>query len=260
MEKHLAQLLEDIYALEPDLRKKDGEVRLLVQELLKTRPDITLDPAFISGLRARVLATPLRTATASPYQHSFSWWAIRLAPIGAFAAITLALIGGDYGPQPLPPQRTPDSWSTETAPAQMNPTMPATEPAGTMMKSAPVGSESRSDMMVTSEAVDSIFVADQDPGQNIVINTLMLSVPAYVRVFAYEDGAPRAVLGTSEVIYPGTHGGVPVALASPTYSGEMLYVQLFMSNGDAIFTPYEDAPLRDSAGNLIYATFMINSN
>lgn len=282
MEQTLEQILTDIYALEPGLKERDGEVRTLVRELLASRPEVVLDPHFASVLRARVLEQipkPQAAHNNKPEQRDTLWWALRLAPIGAFAALTLALIGGPEGfEQPLTPEMVSDGYLTQTAPAPGNVRMP--DPASAsdtmmQMKSTPSSmgggvsgdTDMASDvalMMEDSERSmamsDSIFAADQPADSSVTIENVSLTVAGHVRIFAYEDGAPRAVLGTTEVLPAGASYNVQVALSRAVSPGETLYAQLFSSNGDEVFTLYEDEPLRNASGELIYVIFMIDSH
>lgn len=294
MEQKLEQILKDIYALEPDLRERDGEVRALVRELLLVRPNVTLDPNFAASLRERVLAEVAKPVTVphAPARRDALWWALRIAPIGAFAALTLALIGGLEGlEEPLTPEMISDGFVTQTAPAPMNARTPT--PGGgseiMLMKSTPksapggMGGGANGDAMdsdvgnersTASDAAlmmdyaepdadlmmdNSIFVANQLPGSHVAIESITLGAAGHVRIFAYEDGAPRAVLGTTGVLPAGANSGVSVALSRAVSPGETLYAQLFASNGDDIFTPYEDEPIHDASGELIYVIFMIDS-
>jgi hypothetical protein len=273
-EQHIARIIEDIYALEPALRERDAEVRAMVRELLLAQPQIALDPSFVASLKARILAGAASRAVVTPYRHDMLWWALRIAPIGALAAITLALIGNPENPElPLPPELDSRPMGTQSAPATMEMSAPPTG-APMMMKGEPgmgggMSAESRmasdATLMMDSGAAETdaamttpvFFAADQGPGSRIVIANLTIQTPAHVRVFAYEDGAPRAVLGTTGVLQAGTHADVPVSLSRTTRPGETLYAQLFASDGDDVFTPYADMPMRDSAGNPIYVIFMI---
>jgi len=292
MEQKLEQILKDIYTLEPGLRRRDMEVRVLVREMLKARPEVILDPEFASALRTRVLEQVIQPV-AKPrtvVRRDTLWWALRIAPIGAFAALTLALIGGPEGlEEPLTPEMISDGFVTHTTPTPMNVRAPGSDASEMMMKSTP-GSAPRgmgggvtedtaqsdvdSERSMASDAVlmmdytepdadmamsDSIFVADQLPGSQVTIESITLTASGHVRIFAYEDGAPRAVLGTTDVLSAGASSGVSVTLSRAVSPGETLYAQLFASNGDEVFTPYEDEPIHDASGALVYAIFMINS-
>lgn len=88
-------ILEDIYALDASLRNHDAEVRLLVSELVAAKPEVNPDRAFIAQLRTRVLAAGVTKTIASlrkSQNPTWLWWALRIAPVGVVAVLTLALV------------------------------------------------------------------------------------------------------------------------------------------------------------------------
>ncbi|MFA5853614.1 MAG: hypothetical protein WC866_00870 [Patescibacteria group bacterium] len=62
-QKRIDALLEELYAIQPDLRAQDAPLRALVQELLISKPDAALDEHFVERLRSELLA---RASAVSP--------------------------------------------------------------------------------------------------------------------------------------------------------------------------------------------------
>lgn len=298
MEAKLEAILREIYTLEPQLLARDPEVRVMVRELLEVRPQVAPDRAFVARLRDEVMgvsAAPAAAVKARAPQRDFMWWSYHLAPVGVFAALTLALIGGpnsiyrDFMQDPFmpPPDVIRESMeeSTETAPAPTN--MDVDAPSDAMLEQTGPADARMLDMggdamMMSKEAVpqsdgieygtmdygaakmqatagDRIEVSDQAPGGVIMIDTLALSAQGHVRLFIYDGVAPGAVIATTPLIPSGTHHRVPVTLMRPVRPGETIFAQAFVSDGDAVFEEYEDIPLYDADGGFVYTIFMISN-
>jgi hypothetical protein len=54
MDSQLQNLLEELYAVDPALRSKEKELRQIIEVLLKSKPDIQLDPSFREQLRVEL--------------------------------------------------------------------------------------------------------------------------------------------------------------------------------------------------------------
>ena len=53
--KNAEEILNELYSIEPSLRDKEDEVKKIIQTLLESRPEITIDENFINQLRERLL-------------------------------------------------------------------------------------------------------------------------------------------------------------------------------------------------------------
>ncbi|MEK7575657.1 MAG: beta-propeller domain-containing protein [Patescibacteria group bacterium] len=53
--KNVEEILNELYSIEPSLRDKEAEVKKIVQTLLESRPEITIDENFINQLREKLL-------------------------------------------------------------------------------------------------------------------------------------------------------------------------------------------------------------
>jgi len=66
MNQNIQEILEDLYRIEPELRKQEPALLKLVETLLASRPDAVLDEVFRKELRERLLREfPQRTAVSS---------------------------------------------------------------------------------------------------------------------------------------------------------------------------------------------------
>lgn len=86
-------IVQEILDLDPSLKPHEAHVRAIVAEMDAERPTVPLNPAFVTGLRARLMLAP--RPVRSPFM-SMSTWALRLAPIGAVALFMLMLMPPSY--------------------------------------------------------------------------------------------------------------------------------------------------------------------
>lgn len=90
-QKRIDGLLEELYAVAPDLRAQDASLRALVQELLLSKPDVTLDERFVEGLRAKLMARASATPVTFTMMNLFSTKYRFLVP--GLAVLVLAVAG-----------------------------------------------------------------------------------------------------------------------------------------------------------------------
>ena len=83
-------ILNDLFRLAPDLKKNEAELAGIVEEMLSTRPDSSIDDAFLQELRTRLVkrARELKATPAKP-KMAFSWFP-RFAFIGASVVLCVA--------------------------------------------------------------------------------------------------------------------------------------------------------------------------
>jgi hypothetical protein len=95
MEKNIEKIIEDICTLAPELAEKKEDVRKLVAELLKNRPDVRVDSVFVESLR-RTLSGEIakyRSSDVSPWSAStFMFNIIRSRAVLSFVVIVLVVL------------------------------------------------------------------------------------------------------------------------------------------------------------------------
>jgi hypothetical protein len=127
--------------------------------------------------------------------------------------------------------------------------------AGAGCAAGPRGVTAPADTRSAAEAHGLIVVEPQSAGETIVIGSVSLPGSGYAVVMAGDpDGG--TVLGSSAILAPGTTGDVFVRLGRAAESGESLFIVLYgETNGDGVFVPRADRPLRDEDGRVLYASF-----
>ena len=105
----------------------------------------------------------------------------------------------------------------------------------------------------TPGVVNRITMNDQYPGNVVFISSVQLAQGGWVVIQSDNAGQPGNVIGTQwsdAGINP-----VKVTLTTPTVDGGTYYAVLYSDNGDKTFSASTDAPLKDSAGNVIMSVF-----
>lgn len=107
---------------------------------------------------------------------------------------------------------------------------------------------------------DEVHVSDHAPGDDVVRATrVVLAKDGYVVIHAVADGVPGAILGNSGMLSAGEHENVLVQLDSLLTAGTSLIAMLHSdNNGDAIFSPADDAPVLDEDGAVVLMKFSVD--
>lgn len=222
---HIEHILNELYAIDPSLKGREQQVRSLVVALIESRPNISIDNSFVKNLRAELLLRPVPTPQSSSWLvHDFSWWVLRLVPIGAVALLLLMVV-----------------------PKSQVPTAPSVE-INTMS-------------MTQKMSGNSLNVSAQKIGNRIVVDYVSFEQPGFVAVQEDIGGSPGKILGVSKIVHKGRSEGVEVLLSRKTVEGETLYATLYADNGDGIFAAPTDGPVLDSVtGVPMYMLFTVSSD
>jgi hypothetical protein len=84
MSVNIKDILDELYALDPDLREKESEIKKIIEKMMKNRPEVEINETFRSELREKIMreiATMKKPAVWLP------WWAM-------VGALSLCLIVG----------------------------------------------------------------------------------------------------------------------------------------------------------------------
>lgn len=96
---------------------------------------------------------------------------------------------------------------------------------------------------------NAIYVAEQAPGQNIVVSVVHLGSPGFVVIHEDASGAPGKILGASGLLPAGETKNLSVALSRAATNNETVYAMLHFDNGDDKFNTADDKPAIDLIGN-----------
>ncbi len=86
MKKKIKSIIDDLYAIDPSLKKQEKDLEKLVEKLIEAKPDIKMDKVFVSGLRRSLSAKADEMSTATPKKFGF------LNFIYAFGGTAMALV------------------------------------------------------------------------------------------------------------------------------------------------------------------------
>ncbi len=257
--EHMEKLIDELVAFDPSLKEHEGALRAVISEFSLKRPDITPDPAFVNSLRARILLS--KREIPSPYAQ-FNFWAVRLAPLGAFALLLLIL-----APQGIFEEQSVTEKVVVMEDASQNTIMNDVE-TGTLAPGAETYRTGGGEALDTSISMKSLPVENQqtpsplviysqEPGMSITIDSVFATSPSYVVIYSYLPNGQEQVVGVSPLVLPGTTNNIPVYLRAPTRIGEMYTATLHADNGNRVFTRGEDMPIIDGYGNPVQLGFDI---
>ncbi len=256
-------LVQELISLDPSLASHEVELRVLMSEMLREKPEVHISDAFRTSLRARIL-TGKGGAVLSPYA-TFSWWAARLVPVGAVALLLIMLVPGDilHAPEALEESSVatdmadedmgdarildvPSSGSDDAVPSQYYGM--GGGGSGPMAKDS-VAIESTMSMKAVSYSPPPFTIEPQNPGPKVTVASVSIGVTSFIAVYTYLPDGREEVVGVSPLIMPGTTTDVPIYLRAPTHVGQSYTAILHIDNGNRVFTYGEDMPALDEFGN-----------
>lgn len=96
-----------------------------------------------------------------------------------------------------------------------------------------------------------IYVAEQKPGDRVLVSLVRLEKPGFVVIHEDAAGNPGKILGVSSLLPKGeTKNLLAVTLYRATKDGETIYAMLYFDNGDGAFDDINDKPVLDSVGGV----------
>ena len=105
-----------------------------------------------------------------------------------------------------------------------------------------------------------IYVSDAKPLARIRVGLAILAGGGYVVIHEDSEGKPGAIVGNSDILPQGESRGFEITLSRESLDGETFYAMLHSDNGDGVFNPAEDAPIKDDQGNIVLMIFHISSS
>lgn len=257
MDGKIEKIINDLYALDPSLRERDKDIRAIVVLLIESQPTVSADEAFVRNLRLRLLSLSSGAGRKIP---GFSWWALRLAPLGAIAILLLVFFPELTKPVPYGTPLTP---APSAIPLALE--MPTPESARSLsdektespgVLSVPEAAPKSLTMMAVS--ANFVNVSSQKPGSAVTIDFVEIEKPGFVVIRADKSGALGEILGESALLPAERSEKIRIDLFRPMREGETLRAALYADDGDDIFDASKDGPFLDAVTNSpIYMVFTV---
>lgn len=98
MNEHIRQILQDLYAIDPQFQKHEAKLVQIISELLTSKPDITIDAAFAQQLRTRLQARAHEIEESRNHTYTqqtvrrLSWFTYAFATFGLVALLASGTI------------------------------------------------------------------------------------------------------------------------------------------------------------------------
>lgn len=108
------------------------------------------------------------------------------------------------------------------------------------------------------EEDNAVAVADQLPGEDVVVNYVKLNKPGYVSVYS-DVGGVKTLMGRSYLLPAGEHKDVKVKLNTVIRSGGRAKVYVQEDNGDGVFGE-EDINVLDENGEEVVSEFDVSDD
>ncbi len=251
-QKRINTIWNELIALDPSLKEHEAGIRAMITDISGARPMVEIDPAFRTGLRARLMLREMPIA--SPFSP-FAWVAFRLLPLGAVALLVFTLTN------PTPTYITPViPTTTETRVMESTLQYDATDTESEASQSSQ-NAMPENDMYMETESTMSLKqtadmafppefpmrIEPQLEGVLVKISSITSPTSVFVIIVAsYPTG--DQIIGTSPLLSSGTSENVPVHLKTRMVTEGIYRAEVYRDNGDRLFVWEEDTILTDENG------------
>lgn len=94
MENFYQSILAELYQLDPSLKKYEKQLIILMEELIKSKPDIALDESFRQELKTQLLskAADIKTNKKFNYKYMFNFSFLKFARSFSYVAVGVAVM------------------------------------------------------------------------------------------------------------------------------------------------------------------------
>ncbi len=106
---------------------------------------------------------------------------------------------------------------------------------------------------------NAIYVAEQQPGNKIVVNNINIVPKGYVVIHESKESVPGKVIGYAALEKGAQVTNVTVTLDRSVTDGEELIAMLHADNDDNNFDASTDTPVLDTLGNPLYMIFYVSA-
>ena len=101
----------------------------------------------------------------------------------------------------------------------------------------------------TKSGTNQLYVDDQFPGSVVFLSSVTLPKGGFVVIHTNDNGKPGKIIG-SKYFEAGTNTG-DINLTELSQEGKYYWIALYEDDGDKIFNPTKDLPIKDASGNQI---------
>ena len=96
---------------------------------------------------------------------------------------------------------------------------------------------------------NALYISEQKPGDSILVSFAILKNGGYVVIHENKNEKPGTIIRSSQHLSRGEHENLIIRLTRPIKSGNSLYAMLHEDDGDGVFNPIKDAPIRSRISN-----------
>mgnify|MGYP001586685817 FL=1 len=137
--------------------------------------------------------------------------------------------------------------------------------AQTQRKAAPTTTPSQSvktkPATESAEQIEKNFVEaeDQPAGTTVVTKTVKSEQPGFIAIHVDVNGQPGKVIGNSSLFPAGLNQNIISKVSPSTKAGDVVYAMYHTdaNNNNVYEFPGDDAPIKDSKGNVVMAKITI---
>ncbi len=108
-----------------------------------------------------------------------------------------------------------------------------------------------------TESANAVNILDQAPGASVNVSLVTLTENGFVVIHTDNNGAPGQIVAASSLMQTGALRDVVVA--ATLEDGTYYHAMLHQDDGDGVFDPSKDSPMKDSLGNTIMMRFKADS-
>lgn len=222
--------LEELYAIDPELKKHAADLPRLISALTKQQPLVTPNKEFVRTLRASLLAY---APTTKPKPRFFStpafWWGVRLAPIGLALVLIVALSPQQTSAptEPRVPETPLMKDGHDLTPA---PTQPGDEQPSEIFSTQDASLE----LMTTTEATTALVVTPPRASSTLTLTQATLPQSGWMVVYEDAGGAFGSLLHAS-FLTAGTYTDLSLPLARTLTYPELITVAIYTGTNSTQF-------------------------
>jgi hypothetical protein len=239
MDQNSEEIVRELLALDPTLKNEEEFVRALVGHMVKTKPFLVPSMALKSIVRAQLLARHALYKKAPVFE--WPWWVSYAVPV-AFVFVLYISTTPPLG-VPANVYEKPVSMSSGDLIQSYAKTAEQT-PELVRAAAAPSAQKAAETVGLTDEPLlNEVFVLDQKAGFVVSADLITLNQPGFALVKDSEGGE---ILGVSSLLSAARQGPVVIYLSEETKVGKAYDFQIYIDDGDGVFSEDLDGSLRYS--------------